>query len=254
IDELFREDPRDIGPPERAPHQNAGWFALFRVIDVILRAAQPWFPVSLRQRAIARAVDFVTERLNGESGLGAIYPAMANSVMMFEVLGYPKDHPHAVVARAAIDRLVVVNDHEAYCQPCVSPVWDTGLTCHALLESGHGAAAAGVRRGLQWLLPKQVLDVKGDWAASRPDVRPGGWAFQYANAHYPDLDDTAMVVMALGRMRQRQPTRDFETAIARAREWIEGLLSRNGGRAAAGAQYSTSHLNNIAFADQPALL
>ncbi len=254
IDELFREDPRDIGPPERAPHQNAGWFALFRVIDVILRAAQPWFPVSLRQRAIARAVDFVTERLNGESGLGAIYPAMANSVMMFEVLGYPKDHPHAVVARAAIDRLVVVNDHEAYCQPCVSPVWDTGLTCHALLESGDDAAAAGVRRGLQWLLPKQVLDVKGDWAASRPDVRPGGWAFQYANAHYPDLDDTAMVVMALDRMRQRQPTRDFETAIARAREWIEGLLSRNGGWAAFDADNTHYYLNNIPFADHGALL
>src|SRR6266849_5098026 len=120
IDELFRENPRDIGPPERAPHQNAGWFTLFRAIDVILRAAERWFPVSLRRRAIARAVDFVTERLNGENGLGAIYPAMANSVIMFEVLGYPKDHPHALTARAAIDKLVVVNDDEAYCQPCVS--------------------------------------------------------------------------------------------------------------------------------------
>jgi squalene-hopene/tetraprenyl-beta-curcumene cyclase len=183
INELFLQNPRDIGPPERAPHQNAAWFTLFRVIDVILRAAEPRFPVSLRRRAIARAVDFVTERLNGESGLGAIYPAMANSVMMFEALGLPKDHPDAAVARAAIDKLVVVNDHEAYCQPCVSPVWDTGLACHALLESGDDAAASSVRRGLQWLLPKQVLDVKGDWAARRPDVRPGGWPFQYANAH-----------------------------------------------------------------------
>jgi squalene-hopene/tetraprenyl-beta-curcumene cyclase len=254
IDELFLQNPRDIGPPERAPQQNAGWFALFRVIDVILRATEPWFPVSLRRRAIARAVDFVTERHNGESGLGAIYPAMANSVMMFEVLGFPKDHPDAVVARAAIDKLVVVNDHEAYCQPCVSPVWDTGLACHALLESGDDAAALSVRRGLQWLLPKQVLDVKGDWAARRPDVRPGGWAFQYANAHYPDLDDTAMVVMALDRMRRRQPTRDYETAIARAREWIEGLLSRNGGWGAFDADNTYYYLNNIPFADHGALL
>ena len=254
IDELFLENPRDIGAPERAPHQNAGWFVLFRVIDVILRAAEPWLPVSLRRRAIARAVDFVTERLNGDSGLGAIYPAMANSVMMFEVLGYPKDHPDAVVARAAIDKLVVVNDHEAYCQPCVSPVWDTGLACHALLESGDDAAALSVRRGLQWLLPKQVLDVKGDWAARRPDVRPGGWAFQYANAHYPDLDDTAMVVMALDRMRRRQPTRDYETAIARAREWIEGLLSRNGGWGAFDADNTYYYLNHIPFADHGALL
>src|SRR5262252_1777875 len=145
IDELFLENPREIGPPEKAPHQNAGWFTLFRVIDAILRAAEPWFPISLRRRAIARAVDFVAERLNGESGLGAIYPAMANTVMMFEVLGYPKDHAHAAVARAAVDKLVVVNDCEAYCQPCVSPVWDTGLACHALLEAGDAAAGSGVR-------------------------------------------------------------------------------------------------------------
>ncbi|HKD26930.1 MAG TPA: squalene--hopene cyclase [Xanthobacteraceae bacterium] len=254
IDELFRENPRDIGPPERAPHQNAGWFALFRIIDVMLRAAEPWFPASLRKRAIARAVDFVTERLNGENGLGAIYPAMANTVMMFEVLGFPKDHPHAAIARDAVDKLVVVNDYEAYCQPCVSPVWDTGLACHALLESGSDVAAASVRRGLQWLLPKQVLDVKGDWAARRADVRPGGWAFQYANPHYPDLDDTAVVTMALDRVRKRQPTREYDTAIARAREWIEGLLSRNGGWAAFDADNTYHYLNNIPFADHGALL
>ena len=254
IDELFLENPRDIGPPEKAPHQNVGWFTLFRVIDAILRAAEPWFPISLRRRAIARAVDFVIERLNGEDGLGAIYPAMANSMMMFAVLGYPKDHAHAAVARAAVDKLVVVNDCEAHCQPCVSPVWDTGLACHALLEAGDAAAGSGVRRGLQWLLPKQVLDVKGDWTARRPNVRPGGWAFQYANPHYPDLDDTAVVVMALDRMRKRQPTREYDTAIARAREWIEGLLSRNGAWAAFDADNTYYYLNNIPFADHGALL
>jgi squalene-hopene/tetraprenyl-beta-curcumene cyclase len=254
IDELFLENPRDIGPPEKAPHQNAAWFTLFRVIDVLLRAAEPFFPASLRKRAISRAVGFVTERLNGEDGLGAIYPAMANTVMMFEVLGFPKDHRHAAMARDAVDKLVVVNDREAYCQPCVSPVWDTGLACHALLESGGDAATASVRRGLQWLLPKQVLDVKGDWATRRPNVRPGGWAFQYANPHYPDLDDTAVVTMALDRMRKQQPTREYETAIARAREWIEGLLSRNGGWAAFDVDNTYYYLNNIPFADHGALL
>jgi squalene-hopene/tetraprenyl-beta-curcumene cyclase len=238
IDELFLENPREIGPPEKAPHQNAAWFTLFRLIDVLLRAAEPFFPRSL----------------NGEDGLGAIYPAMANTVMMFEVLGRPKDHPDAAIARAAVDRLVAVNDGEAYCQPCVSPVWDTGLACHALLESGDDAAAASARRGLRWLLPKQVLDVKGDWAARRPNVRPGGWAFQYENPHYPDLDDTAVVTMALDRMRKRQSTREYETAIARAREWIEGLLSRNGGWAAFDADNTYYYLNNIPFADHGALL
>jgi len=254
IDELFLEDPRTLGTPEKAPHQNAGWFAFFRVVDVILRAAEPWFPRSMRKRAIARAVDFVTERLNGEDGLGAIYPAMANTIMMFEVLGYPKDHPHAAVARASVEKLVVIDDHEAYCQPCVSPVWDTGLACHALMESGGETAAANVRRGLKWLLPKQVLDVKGDWAERRPNVRPGGWAFQYANPHYPDLDDTAMVVMALDRMRKHLPTKEYDNAVARAREWIEGLLSRNGAWGAFDADNTHYWLNNIPFADHGALL
>ena len=254
IDELFLENPKEIGPPERAPHQNKGWFAFFRAVDVVLRAIEPHFPTAMRQRAISRAVAFVTERLNGEDGLGAIYPAMANTVMMFEVLGVPKDNPDAAIARASIEKLVVIGDKEAYCQPCVSPVWDTGLACHALLDVGSDAANASVARGLQWLLPKQVLDVKGDWSTQRPHVRPGGWAFQYANPHYPDLDDTAVVVMALDRMRRLAPTKAFDEPIARAREWIEGLLSRNGGWAAFDADNTYYYLNNIPFADHGALL
>ena len=254
IDELFREKPRDIGPPERAAHQHAGWFAFFRSIDAILRVAEPLSPKALRQRAIAQAVAFETERLNGEDGLGAVYPSMANSVMMFEVLGYPKDHPHAMLARAAIEKLVVINEREAYCQPCVSPVWDTALASHALLETGEETAAEGAFHALQWLLPKQVLDVKGDWAERRPHVRPGGWAFQYANPHYPDLDDTAVVVMAMDRMRRLRPTREFDAAIVRGREWVEGLISRNGGWAAFDANNTFYYLNNIPFADHGALL
>jgi squalene-hopene/tetraprenyl-beta-curcumene cyclase len=254
IDELFLENPRDIGPPAKAPHQNGGWFAFFRAVDAVLRVAEPRFPTGMHRRAIARAVSFVTERLNGEDGLGAIYPAMANTVMMFDALGYAKDHPDAAIARRSIEKLVVVADDEAYCQPCVSPVWDTGLCCHALLETRDDEAMASVDRALQWLLPLQVLDVKGDWAERRPHVRPGGWAFQYANPHYPDLDDTAVVVMALDRVRKAQSTRRFDAAIARGQEWIEGLLSRNGGWAAFDADNTYYYLNNIPFADHGALL
>ena len=167
---------------------------------------------------------FVTERLNGEDGLGAIFPAMANTVMMFDVLGYPTDHPHVTLARAAIEKLLVVKDDEAYCQPCVSPVWDTALVCHALLEAGEPHAVGQARKGLAWLEPLQVLDVAGDWTVARPQVRPGGWAFQYANPHYPDLDDTAVVVMAMDRASTlAPPNAAFNDAIARGREWVEGL-------------------------------
>src|SRR5262249_20198784 len=151
---------------------------------------------------------------------GAIFPAMANSVMMFDALGYPEDHPQRAIARRSIDKLLAVHAHEAYCQPCVSPVWDTGLTCHTLFELGREHAGAKSRKGLEWLAPAPMLDVKGDWIARRPDIPPGGWAFQYANPHYPDVDDTAVVVMAMDRAQGSRP--DFRAPIARAREWILG--------------------------------
>ena len=172
---------------------------VFGAIDKLLKRAEPLFPASLRRRAIDAAAAFVTERLNGEDGLGAIYPAMANSVLMFDALGYPPDHLISSRRVESIERLLVVSEDEAYCQPCLSPVWDTALAAHALMETGGDAGAAPVRAALDWLTPLQVLDVKGDWAVRRPDVRPGGWAFQYANPHYPDLDDTAVVAMAMDR-------------------------------------------------------
>jgi squalene-hopene/tetraprenyl-beta-curcumene cyclase len=255
IDELFLTPPGSLGPPSKAPHQKWTWFAFFRAIDAILRAAEPVFPKRTRRRAIDRAVAFVTEHLNGEDGLGAIFPAMANSVMMFDVLGYAKDHPDLVAARRSIEKLLVLKDHEAYCQPCVSPVWDTALTCHAMLEVNSPPAVAAAGRGLDWLVPLQVLDVAGDWAVARPHVRPGGWAFQYANPYYPDLDDTAVVVMAMDRAQRLAPkSSKFDPSIARAREWIEGLQSQDGGWAAFDADNTYYYLNNIPFADHGALL
>jgi squalene-hopene/tetraprenyl-beta-curcumene cyclase len=253
IDELFLQPPRSIGAPHRAPHQKRSWFTFFAVVDAVLRAAEPLLArLPTRRRAYAAAVDFVRERLNGEDGLGAIYPAMANSVMMFDVLGM-RDHPDRAVARKSVEKLVTVHEHEAYVQPCLSPVWDTALMCHALLETGEEDAAKAAEKGLDWLEPLQVLDVKGDWAYRRPDVRPGGWAFQYANPHYPDLDDTAVVVLAMDRVRKGDTSR-FRDSIDRAREWIEGLQSRNGGWGAFDADNIYEYLNNIPFADHGALL
>jgi squalene-hopene/tetraprenyl-beta-curcumene cyclase len=253
IDELFLQAPQSVGAVSKAGHQKWSWFLFFRAVDVALRAADPLFPQSIRKRAIQAAVNFVTVRLNGEDGLGAIFPAMANSVMMYDALGYPEDHPDRAIARRSIDKLLVIKEHEAYCQPCVSPVWDTALTAHALMEDGGERAKAAARAGLQWLVPRQILDVAGDWADQRPHVRPGGWAFQYANAHYPDLDDTAVIAMAMHRVQGDQD-HAYGPAIARAREWVLGLQSRNGGWAAFDADNSYNYLNNIPFSDHGALL
>jgi squalene-hopene/tetraprenyl-beta-curcumene cyclase len=253
VAELFLEPPRQLGPTPKAPQQKASWFWFFRVVDDVLRAAEPWFPQKLRTRAIDRAVTWVDERLNGEDGLGAIFPAMANSVMMYDALGVSAEDPRRSIARQSIDKLLAVHDAETYCQPCVSPIWDTGLACHALLEVGGEHAAAQAKRGLDWLIPKQILDVRGDWTAQRPNVRPGGWAFQYANAHYPDVDDTAVVAMAFDRM-QETGQGEYTAAIDRAREWIVGMQSVNGGWGAFDADNECYYLNNIPFADHGALL
>ena len=256
IAELFVLPPEQVRRWPKGPHQKQPWSSIFGAIDRLLRVAGPMFPQATRRRAIDSAVAFVVERLNGEDGLGAIFPAIANSVLMFDVLGYPADDPRVALARASIEKLLVVGEEEAYCQPCLSPVWDTALVCHALMEVGGPEADERARRGLEWLRPLQVLDLAGDWAARRPGVRPGGWAFQYANPHYPDLDDTAVVVMAMDRLQSQAGASggDWRQAIARGREWVAGLQSRDGGWGAFDADNSHHYLNNIPFADHGALL
>jgi squalene-hopene/tetraprenyl-beta-curcumene cyclase len=254
IDELFLEPPQTIGPTPKAPQQKASWFWFFRGVDNVLRATEPYFPKRTRQRAFDRAVAWVTERLNGEDGLGAIFPAMANSVMMFDVLGYPENHPQRAIARKSVEKLLAVHEHEAYCQPCVSPIWDTGLVCHTLLEVGGENAVMQAKRGLDWLTPKQILDVRGDWIARRPNLRPGGWAFQYANPHYPDVDDTAVVAMAMDRVQNLSGQQYYSASLARATEWIVGMQSKNGAWGAFDADNEFYYLNNIPFADHGALL
>jgi squalene-hopene/tetraprenyl-beta-curcumene cyclase len=249
IAELFIEPPekiRDwITPPTASPVGHA-----FALLDRLLRLAEPMFPADPRRRAIEKAVAFVTERLNGEHGLGGIFPAMVNSLIMFDCLGYPPDHPNCVIATEAIRALLVVDGNEGYCQPCVSPVWDTALACHALMEVGEPALTPAIRRAADWLADRQVLDQFGDWATIRPGLRPGGWAFQYDNPYYPDTDDTAAVALALDRF---DPAR-YRDATDRAAEWVVGMQSRNGGWGSFDADNTHYYLNHIPFADHGALL
>jgi len=222
----------------------------FGMLDRLLRRAEPYFPADARQRAIEKAVAFVTERLNGEDGLGGIFPAIANAIMMFDCLGYAPDHPGYQTALAATQKLLVLDGERSYCQPCLSPVWDTALAGHALMEVGDVRLDPAIRRALDWLEAKQVLELAGDWAVTRPKVRPGGWAFQYENAYYPDLDDTALVALALDRFDSAH----YRRAIDRAAEWVVGMQSRNGGWASFDADNTNYYLNHIPFADHGALL
>ena len=257
VPELFCTPPEKIGRWPKGPHQRFPWSQVFGGIDRFLQMVEPHFPAGSRKRAIEEAVRFTVERLNGIDGIGAIFGPMVYGVMMFDALGYPRDHPDLVTARAALDKLLIVKADEAYCQPCVSPVWDTALMAHVLLEVGGENATGQAARALQWLKPRQVLDQAGDWAMTRPGVRPGGWPFQYNNPIYPDLDDTAVVVMAMDRAAPRLAAgtgANYREAIARGCEWVTGMQSRNGGFAAFDADNTYEYLNHIPFADHGALL
>jgi squalene-hopene/tetraprenyl-beta-curcumene cyclase len=253
IDELFVVPPHEVRRWPKTVNQTGFWGAVFAGLDKLLHAVEPFFPKASRASAIDKAVAFVRERLNGEDGLGAIYPSIANTVMMFHVLGMPEDHPDMIAAKSALEKLVSHHGDEAFCQPCLSPVWDTVLSSHALMEADP-EHMRGVEHSLDWLKSLQVLDLKGDWAYRRPDLRPGGWAFQYNNPHYVDLDDTAAVVLAMDRTRSKTGTRRYDEAITRAHEWVLGMQSANGGWAAFDVDNTAYYLNHIPFADHGALL
>ncbi len=220
---------------------------LFLSLDRAGRWLEPFIPRRIRAAAMRRAEGWITQRLNGRGGLGAIFPAMVNAYEALAWLAYPAAHPQRVTAGQALQDLLVESDDSAYCQPCVSPVWDTALACLALQEAGCERAA---ERGLGWLRRRQLHTEPGDWRRDRPFAAGGGWPFQFSNGHYPDTDDTSAVAWA---MMQSEDARNHESA-RRAAEWIRIMQSRNGGFAAFDVDNTREYLNEIPFADHGALL
>ncbi len=247
VRELFVVD------PEKERHYFPMRSAMNRVLFWLERAAQRLEPLiawRLRERALAEADRWIIERLNGLGGLGAIFPAMVNAYEVLHVRGYSADHPYRKTALEALQKLLVINGDSAYCQPCVSPVWDTGLACLALQAAGAERHKDAIRRALVWMKDKQLLDAPGDWRSKRPQLRGGGWPFQFENGHYPDLDDTSVVGWAM--FEAEDPV--YAEAVDRAGEWIAGMQSRNGGFAAFDVDNTHYYLNEIPFADHGALL
>ena len=219
-------------------------------IDRILKVYERVVPKFIRRIAINRALRWCLIRINGVDGLGAIFPPMANLLMVLDTLGYKKNDENRILVRESIDKLLTKpNFNRQYCQPCLSPIWDTGLALHAVLESGDFIDAE-IMNTLNWLVEKQILDFKGDWAHNRNKILSGGWAFQYNNDYYPDVDDTAVVAAALHRADPQL----YSESIRRARDWIIGMQSKNGGWGAFDADNEARYLNHIPFADHGALL
>jgi squalene-hopene/tetraprenyl-beta-curcumene cyclase len=237
----FRRSSGHAGPLDKA----------FLLLDHCARHIDRLIPKAMRRRATRRAEAWILERLNGEDGLGAIFPAMVNALEAMLLLGYPREDARVLTAKRALEKLLVVGPASAYCQPCVSPIWDTGLAVLALQAEGGSAAAVSGERALQWLQTQQVLAGPADWQVSRPSLPPGGWAFQFGNSFYPDLDDTAVVVWG---MCQSHDSGRYTGNIHRALDWLVGMQSSNGGFAAFDVDNTHYNLNHIPFADHGALL
>jgi len=248
IRELFTVPPEQ----ERDYFRRSGFVAkVFLAADRLGRMIDPFIPAAMRERATLMAENWMLERLNGEDGLGAIFPAMVNALEVMVILGYPEDDPRRVTAKRALQKLTVVGPSSAYCQPCVSPIWDTALASLAMQEAGDSTSADASIRALDWLQKHQLLDHPGDWQVNRPGLAGGGWAFQFANGYYPDLDDTAVVVWA---MHQARDSARYAESMRRALDWLVGMQSKNGGFAAFDADNTSYYLNKIPFADHGALL
>jgi squalene-hopene/tetraprenyl-beta-curcumene cyclase len=252
IDELF------VTPP----YQEKNYFShvktplgkIILFLERMGRLMEPLIPGFIRRKATVKARNWFMERLNGYDGLGAIFTAMVNAYEAMDYLGFPPDDPQRRIAREAIDRLLVVKDDIAYCQPCVSPIWDTGLIALTLQELDRHDRDPNIqlalKSALHWLAGKQLKDEPGDWQVKRPNLPGGGWAFQFGNSYYPDVDDTAVVALALAQANDRA----FAEPIERAGVWISGMQSHNGGYGAFDADNTHYYLNHIPFADHGALI
>ena len=204
IRELFLTHPANWPLTRGSPSGRLQWFwrRFFSAVDRLYKLLDRHHIVPWRNRALRTAESWIRQHLEGSHGLGAIYPAMVWSLIALRALGYDEDNPLMKAGWRHVEELVIYDEDNqtARVQPCLSPVWDTALAVRCLREAGLGIDHPAVRRGVQWLLHRQILK-PGDWAV-RAQAQPGGWCFEYANDHYPDCDDTAAVLLALASLFQ----------------------------------------------------
>ncbi len=251
VGELFPTPPETLHHIDRLVPGKARKNA-FILLDRLLKRVDSRLPRATRDEAIRRAERWTRDRMQGEGGIGGIFPAMANAVMALKVLGSPPDDPDYVRGLKSLDELLVDRGDEILCQPCHSPVWDTCLALCAVLEAGLPPDHAAVTAAVDWLFSKQTF-ARGDWANRVPGLAPGAWAFQFENSLYPDVDDTAKVVMALLRagVLDREDRRE---RVAAAANWVLGMQGSDGGWGSFDIDNNFHYLNDIPFADHGALL
>jgi squalene-hopene/tetraprenyl-beta-curcumene cyclase len=227
------------------------WRKTFVQSDRILKLWESYGFARIRKAAIKKCEHWMLERMKHAEGLGAIYPPMQYSIMALDVLGYAPDHPVRVEALRQFDRLMVDDGKTLFFQPCFSPVWDTAIGAYALGEAGYADSPA-LTRAADWLLAREIRR-PGDWSVKRPYTEPSGWAFEYQNDWYPDIDDTAMVLLAFPHLKATD-SRAHSATRRRALDWLFAMQSKDGGWAAFDVDNNWEILTYVPFADHNAML
>jgi squalene-hopene/tetraprenyl-beta-curcumene cyclase len=251
VDELFK-DPNHKTAAFDWSKDLISWKNFFLAADRVLKLYEksPWKP--LRQVALRKAKSWMLEHIERTEGLAAIYPAMMNSIFALMAFGHGPDDPLTWREIKEFSRFEIEDGDTIRMQPCVSPVWDTCIAMVALEEAGLPPDHPALVKAADWMLSKQVLG-PGDWQIKNKDAEPGGWAFEFRNDFYPDVDDTAFVLMALQRVKYPDPRR-MEGAIRRGIQWLLSMQNRDGGWGAFDRDNDRKFLCNIPFADHNAMI
>ena len=253
VRELYRDASRAGEMHVSRPYTTVSLDNFFLVADRLLKLWDqvPFHP--LRGRAIRAACEWTIQHQDWNGGWGGIQPPMVNGPMALKAAGYPADHPGIAKGIQALDDfLFEIPGGHLIAQPCISPVWDTALAAKALLDSGMAEDHPALVKAAGWLVDQQIKK-PGDWAIKNPTLQPGGWAFEFANDWYPDVDDSAVILMALRRIRHPDQRR-HEAAIKRGLQWTIGMQSADGGWGAFDVDNTLELLNRIPFADMEAMI
>lgn len=251
VEELFRDPSRKTAALDW-DRQLFTWRNFFLAIDRALKLYErlPWKP--LRERALRRASQWLLAHLEGSDGLGTIYPAMLNSILALLALGHPPEDPLTAREIGHLARFEIEEGDTVRLQPCVSPVWDTAIAMFALAEAGLPADHPALVKGAHWLLEKQIR-APGDWQVKNPGTKPGGWAFEFRNDFYPDVDDTSFVLMALQRVAYPERAR-LEQAIRDGLAWMLSMQNRDGGWGSFDKDNDCIVFTQVPFADHNAMI
>jgi squalene-hopene/tetraprenyl-beta-curcumene cyclase len=235
-----------VDPPERR-YPLTSWEGRFQLLNELLARWEQlaWKP--LRRRALLRMESWILRRQEQDGCWGGIQPPMVYSIIALHLLGYPLSHPVMQKGLAALDSYCVDEGDERRIEACQSPIWDTALSTIALLDAGVPPEHPQLQQTARWLVSKQILR-PGDWRVRRPWLEPGGWAFEFYNDNYPDVDDTAEVILALSRLQSKAPM-DLAPAISRGVAWTVGMQSRDGGWGAFDADNTSRLVERLPFSD-----